>query len=515
MRIVGELNKAELNVGGKGVGFDPSSQAPSFEDILNLISVGENVQGKGSEIPFDPAVPPEGSLEVQGQGKEAPTTGKGQKSNDFPINLSIFGLVAYGQIKQILEEEYAKADNVLTRTDIDLSTEEKTNTSLIQFKSLEEQSQNTLTKLFTEANKEEKIGNNEFLADFIVKPVEGRNTQVSNLFNVGKEYTQVEVPNTNKINTAQFFAKTSYQTIESPILSTDQNPQNLLNINQTNVGDGLKNDNVEPLPSSVLINDLSKTKDLKPFSYGFDSKAENTQKTTNIEQLYDAPSSENSYTNVVETSIVKNAKLEIKDKPQTKEFAQGFFDSSELEFYPKEENTKADLQNNPAPISVKIAKNVLEDLSQKAEKSELLPAEKGKREEEHSHLYNTGVSHQRFEDKIENVQEVKNTKPFHTFHETRSLYVKLEEGDFRIRAIKDALSVKVDFREDFRPPTVQEVQNLIESLSKVGFRMEMLSLNGKNLQWEFRQGQEDRRGNRSREVSPSQGKDRQEFSLYL
>jgi hypothetical protein len=108
-----------------------------------------------------------------------------------------------------------------------------------------------------------------FLVDFIVKPVEGRNTQVSNLFNVGKEYTQVEVPNTNKINTAQFFAKTSYQTIESPILSTDQNPQNLLNINQTNVGDGLKNDNVEPLPSSVLINDLSKTKDLKPFSYGF------------------------------------------------------------------------------------------------------------------------------------------------------------------------------------------------------------------------------------------------------
>jgi hypothetical protein len=95
------------------------------------------------------------------------------------------------------------------------------------------------------------------------------------------------------------------------------------------------------------------------------------------------------------------------------------------------------------------------------------------------------------------------------------LYVKLEEGDFRIRVIRDAISVKVDFREDFRPPTAQEVHNLIESLSKVGFRMEMLSLNGKNLQWEFRQGQEDRRGNRSREVSPSQGKDRQEFSLYL
>jgi hypothetical protein len=237
MRIVGELNKAELNVGGKGVGFDPSSQAPSFEDILNLISVGENIQGKGSEIPFNPAVPSEGSLEVQGQGKEAPTTGKGQKSNDFPINLSIFGLVAYGQIKQIFEEEDAKADNVLNGTDTDLSTEEKTNTSLVQFKNLKEQSQNTLTQPFTEANKEEKIGNNEFLADFIVKPVEGRNAQVSNLFNVGKEYTQVEVPNT-KINTAQFFAKTSYQTIESPILSTDQNPQNLLNINQTNVGDG-------------------------------------------------------------------------------------------------------------------------------------------------------------------------------------------------------------------------------------------------------------------------------------
>jgi len=50
----------------------------------------------------------------------------------------------------------------------------------------------------------------------------------------------------------------------------------------------------------------------------------------------------------------------------------------------------------------------------------------------------------------------------------------------------------VDFREDFRPPTAQEVQNLIESLSKVGFRMEVLSLNGKNLQWEFRQEQGDK-----------------------
>jgi hypothetical protein len=203
------------------------------------------------------------------------------------------------------------------------------------------------------------------------------------------------------------------------------------------------------------------------------------------------------------------------DEPQTEEFAQEFFDGSELEFYPKEEHTKADLRNNPATISLKIAKNVLEDLPQRVEKSELLPIEKSKKEEEHSHLYNMGVSHQRFEDKIENVQEVKNTKPFHTFHEAKSLYVKLEEGDFRIRVIKDAISVKVDFREDFRPPTAQEVQNLIESLSKVGFRMEMLSLNGKNLQWEFRQGQEDKRGNRSREVSPYQGKDRQEFSLYL
>jgi hypothetical protein len=355
MRIVGELNKTELNVGGKGIGFNPSSQAPSFDDILNLISVEENIQGKGSEIPFDPAIPSEGSLEVQEQGKEAPTTGKGQKSNDFPINLSIFGLVAYGQIKQIFEEEDGKADNVLNGTYTNLSAEEKTNTSLVKFKNLKEQPQST---------------NDEF---FIVKP----------------------------------------------------------------------------------------------------------------------------------------------DEPQTKELAQGFFDSSELEFYPKEEHTRADTRNNLAPISLKIAKNVLEDSPQNVEKSKLLPTEKGKREEEHSHLYNTGVFHQRFEDRIENAQEVKNTKPFHTFHDAKSLYVKLEEGDFRIRVVKDAISVKVDFREDFRPPTVQEVQNLIESLSKVGFRMEMLSLNGKNLQWEFRQGQEDKRGNRSREVSPYQGKDKQEFSLYL
>jgi hypothetical protein len=440
MRIVGELNKEELNIGGKGVGFNPSSQALSFEDILNLISLGENIQDKGSEIPFNPAVPSEGFLEVQGH----PTATKEKKGNDFLINLSIFGLLAYGQIKQIFEEEDAKADNVLNGADTNLSAEEKTNTSLVQFKNLKEQSQNTLTKPFTEANKEEKIGNNEFLADFIVKPVEGRNVQVSNLFNVGKEYIQVKVPNT-KINTAQFFAKTSYQIIENPIPSADQKPQNPLNINQTNADNGLKNG----------------------------------------------------------------------DEPQTKELAQGFFDSPELEFYPKEEHTKADTRNNPAPISLKIAKDVLEDLSQKAEKSELLPTEKSKREEEHPHLYNMGISHQRFEDRIENAQEVKNTKPFHTFHDAKSLYVKLDEGDFRIRVVKDAISVKVDFREDFRPPTAQEVQNLIESLSKVGFRMDMLSLNGKNLQWEFRQGQEDKRGNRSKEVILYQGKDRQEFSLYL
>jgi hypothetical protein len=393
MRIVGELNKEELNIGGKGVGFNPSSQALSFEDILNLI--------KGADISFNPAILPEGSLKAQGH----PTANKEEKDNDFPINLSIFGLVAYGQIIQIFEEEDAKADNVLNGADTNLSTEEKTNTSLVQFKNLKEQSQNT---------------NNEF---FIVKP---------------------EVPNT-KVNTAQFSAKIPYQTIENPIPSTDQSLQNLLNINQNNAGNGLKNG----------------------------------------------------------------------DELQTKELAQGFFDSSELGFYPREEDTKADIRNNLASISVKIAKDVLEDLSQKGDKSELLPTEKGKREEENSHLYNMGVFHQRFEDRIENVQEVKNTKPFHTFHDAKSLYVKLEEGDFRIRVVKDAISVKVDFREDFRPPTAQEVQNLIESLSKVGFRMEMLSLNGKNLQWEFRHGQEDKRGNRSREVSPYQGKDRQEFSLYL
>jgi len=34
--------------------------------------------------------------------------------------------------------------------------------------------------------------------------------------------------------------------------------------------------------------------------------------------------------------------------------------------------------------------------------------------------------------------------------------------------------------------------------------METLSLNGKNLQWEFRRGQQDKKG-----------KDKQEFSLYL
>jgi hypothetical protein len=388
MRITGELNKAGLNVGKNSVGFNPSSQAPNFEDILNLI--------KGADISFNPAIPPEGSLKVQGQ----PIVNKEEKYNDFLTNLSIFGLFAYGQIKQISEEENAKANNVLNGTDTNLSTEEKLNALLVQLKSLKEQPQNT---------------NNEF---FLVKP------EVSNI----------------KVNTAQFSTKISYQILENQILTNYQKLQNLLNFNQNSVGDGLKNS----------------------------------------------------------------------DELQTEKFTKGLFDGS------KEEHTKADLLNNPATISLKkMTKNVLEDLPQRVEKSELLPIEKSKKEEEHSHLYNIGVSPQRFEDKIENVQEVKNTKHLHTFRETKSLYVKLDEGDFRIRVIKDAISVKVDFREDFRPPTAQEVQNLIESLSKVGFRMEMLSLNGKNLQWEFRQGQEDKRGSRSREVSPYQVKDRQEFSIYL
>jgi len=393
MRITGEFNKAELSIGKKGVGFSPSSQVPNFEDILNLI--------KGADISFNQAIPSEGSLKVQ----EHPTAKKEEKDNDFLTNLSIFGLFAYGQIKQIFEEENAKADDVLNGTDTNLSTEEKLNALLVQFKSLKEQSQNT---------------NNEF---FLVKP------EVSNI----------------KVNTAEFSTKISYQILENQIPNNYQKLQNLLNIDQANAGNGLKNG----------------------------------------------------------------------DEPQTEEFAQGFFDGSEPEFYPKEEHTKADPRNNSATVSLKVAKNVLEDLPQRVKKSELLPIEKSKKEEEHQHLYNMGVSYQRFEDKTENVQEVKNTKHFHTFHESKSLYVKLDEGDFRIRVIKDAISVKVDFREDFRPPTAQEVQNLIESLSKVGFRMEVLSLNGKNLQWEFRQEQEDKRGSRSREVSPYQGKDRQEFSLYL
>jgi len=52
----------------------------------------------------------EGSLKVQGR----PTANKEEKDNDFLTNLPIFGLFAYGQIKQIFEEENAKADDVRT-----------------------------------------------------------------------------------------------------------------------------------------------------------------------------------------------------------------------------------------------------------------------------------------------------------------------------------------------------------------------------------------------------------------
>lgn len=228
MRITGELGKAELNIGKKGVGFNPSFQAPNFEDVLNLI--------KGANISFNPAIPPESSLKVQGH----PTANKEEKDNDFITNLSIFGSFVYGQIKQISEEENAKTDNVLNGTDTN--------------------------------------SNNEF---FLVKP------EVSNI----------------KVNTAQFSTKISYQILENQIPANYQKLQNLLNINQTNAGNGLKNG----------------------------------------------------------------------DEPQTEEFAQGLFDGS------KEEHVKADLRNNPANISLKVAKNVLEDLPQRVEKSELLPIEKTKK----------------------------------------------------------------------------------------------------------------------------------------
>jgi hypothetical protein len=200
MKITGELSKAELNIGGNGVGFDPQLQELNFEDILNLILAEENIQRKSSEIPFNSIIPSEGSLEVQGQ----PTANKEEKDNDFLINLSIFGLFAYGQINRALEEKKVRADNALAKTDIDLPTEKKISISLVLFKSLEDKPQNTFAQPFTEANKEGKSVNDEFLADFIVKPVEGKNAQVSNLFNVGEEYTQVGILDI-KINTAWFF----------------------------------------------------------------------------------------------------------------------------------------------------------------------------------------------------------------------------------------------------------------------------------------------------------------------
>jgi hypothetical protein len=194
-------------------------------------------------------------LKVQGQ----PTANKEEKDSDFLTNLSIFGLFAYGQIKQISEEENAKANEVLNGTDTNLSTEEKLNALLVQLKSLKEQPQNA---------------NNGF---FLVKP------EVSNI----------------KVNTAQFSTKISYQILENQSPVNYQNLRSPLNIKQTDAGNGLKNSN----------------------------------------------------------------------ELQTKEFAKGLFDGLELEFYPKEEHTKADLRNNSATISLKVAKNVLEDLPQRVEKS--------------------------------------------------------------------------------------------------------------------------------------------------
>ncbi|WP_448588488.1 hypothetical protein [Thermocrinis sp.] len=120
-----------------------------------------------------------------------------------------------------------------------------------------------------------------------------------------------------------------------------------------------------------------------------------------------------------------------------------------------------------------------------------------------------------FEENLKPTQEVKEVKQRYNAQEHKVFYIKLEDGDLKIRFVKDSLSVSLNLREDFRSPSPYESYKLMESLSQIGLRLEYFSINGKNLQWEFKQGHEGRKESRFKSVSLNSEDERKNFSFYL
>jgi len=152
----------------------------------------------------------------------------------------------------------------------------------------------------------------------------------------------------------------------------------------------------------------------------------------------------------------------------------------------------------------------------KKDEPELVPlTERANKGEELSDVYASESAAQRFAEGVKTVQEVKNIKHARNILEPKFFHVKLEELDIRIKLIRDSLNIKVDLKEDFRLPSPQEAYRLVESLSQMGLRVEYLGISGKNLQWEFRQDQENKREGKFKGLNASLYREKESFSLYL
>lgn len=149
------------------------------------------------------------------------------------------------------------------------------------------------------------------------------------------------------------------------------------------------------------------------------------------------------------------------------------------------------------------------------DKPDISYSEKGKEKiRESIDVYGSEFSSLKFEEELKATQEVRNSKHYST-QEHKVFHVKLEDGDLRIRLVKDRLNISLNLKEDIRLPTPHESYRLIESLSQMGLRVEFFGINGKTLQWEFRQGQEGKREGKFKDISLNSEDDNKVFSLYL
>ena len=120
----------------------------------------------------------------------------------------------------------------------------------------------------------------------------------------------------------------------------------------------------------------------------------------------------------------------------------------------------------------------------------------------------------KFEEELKPTQEVRNAKHYGA-QEHKIFHVKFENGDLRIRFVKDSLSISLNIKEDIKVPSAYDSYRLIESLSQMGLRVDFFSINGKNLLWEFRQGQEGKKEGKFKDVESSTRDEKRTFSLYL